>query len=58
MTLLLLALARLALQMIGAYVTALVALDEWWWSSRRYWRYLTAGILALLIVGLLQWPIS
>jgi hypothetical protein len=35
---------------------ALLTLDEIWWSPHRYWRYLSASLLALLMVGLLQWP--
>jgi len=50
--------SKLMLQGIGAYVAMLLTLDELWWTYRRSWRYLTAGILALLVVGLLQWPTS
>ena len=48
--------AKLMLQLIGAYVVILVTLDEIWWTRRRYWRYLGTAILTLIFVGLLQWP--
>jgi hypothetical protein len=51
------AFGRFVFLCIGAYVTALVALDEVSWSRHRYWRHVSAGLLALLMVGILEWPI-
>jgi nitric oxide reductase large subunit len=45
---------RLLFEVIGIFTVALVALDEWWWTRRRRWRQLTAGLLALLMIALLQ----
>jgi len=47
---------RLLLQCIGAYVAVLIALDQWWWTRRRFWRHLGVGILAILIIALFNWP--
>ena len=50
------AIGRGLLEAVGAYTLALVTLDELWWSNHRNWRYLSAGALALILIGLLQLP--
>jgi hypothetical protein len=47
-------LGRLLFQVIGVYTVALVSLDGVWWWRRRNWRHLQAGLLALLMMALLQ----